>query len=85
MGTNKPRPTKRPITPGVVRSNCINCGAPLGTLSRCEYCGTFYGSDFSTEEDIQVNTLYADGKAVYQEFARVAYDIGIKLPIKEQR
>lgn len=22
--------------------NCPNCGAPLGVLDRCEYCGTYF-------------------------------------------
>lgn len=98
MGCNIPRPWKRPPTPKEpekpkgkpILYKCENCGANLTMNDNsflCEYCGTRYGFDPGGEE-VSVDSFYSDGKLVYQEFSKVAHDIGIeapKLPIKQQR
>lgn len=65
MGTNIPRPTKRPKTPepyvsNYTLSNCPNCCAII-TGPICEYCGTRF----------TMTTLEA-----FEQFQRIAHDLG---------
>ncbi len=43
---------------------CPNCGASLGGLNVCVYCGTKFGFDVSQHKDVNVEILYSDGEEV---------------------
>ena len=74
MGTNIPRPTKRPeCPPRPYRTNCPNCCAPI-TGPFCEYCGTRF-----EDSGERVIPIYANGQQigeVFKNFQRQAHDFG---------
>lgn len=98
MGTNIPRPTKRPPTPALdpiireYRTNCPNCCAVI-TGPICEYCGTRFSERYmmhrSTEGEEFIIPLNLTGdqvektKDAFIRFQSVAHDFG--LPIQKQR
>ncbi len=74
---------------------CINCGAPMNGRSKCEYCGTEYGtSSYINEgvgilhfngEDIKVYLESVDADVFYVNAGRSVDGVMQKDKVKMQR
>lgn len=68
--------------------NCPNCGAPLISHFRCEYCGTHFHNSI---DDIDVDfeneiVLYADNVPFERYFINPALNVSAPhLPLKQTR
>ena len=46
---------------------CINCGAPMNGRSKCEYCGTEYGTSANINDGVGILHFNGEDIRVYLE------------------
>ena len=52
---------------------CINCGAPMNGRSKCEYCGTEYGTSANINDGVGI--LHFNGEDIRVYLDRVDTDV----------